>query len=109
VRPSDIVCRYGGEEFCLLLPGVSAEQAAELAERMRSRIETGCGPGVIPGENVRITMSFGVAAMSFGGSTLAELVKQADQALYAAKAGGRNRVSRYDVDIQHQHGARVAA
>ena len=109
VRPSDIVCRYGGEEFCLLLPGVSVEQVAELAERIRSRIETQCGPGVIPGENVRITSSFGVAAMSSGGSTLAELIKQADQALYAAKAAGRNRVSRYDVDIQGQHAPRVAA
>jgi diguanylate cyclase (GGDEF)-like protein len=109
VRPSDIVCRYGGEEFCLLLPGVSAEQGAQLAERMRARIESGCGPGVIPGENVRITASFGVAAMSSGGSTLAELIKQADQALYAAKAAGRNRVARYDVDVQQQHAGRVAA
>ena len=109
VRPSDIVCRYGGEEFCLLLPGVSVEQVAELAERIRSRIETQCGPGVIPGENVRITSSFGVAAMSSGGSTLAELIKQADQALYAAKAAGRNRVSRYDADIRGQHAPRVAA
>lgn len=108
VRPSDIVCRYGGEEFCVLLPGVSSEQGAELAERMRTRIEAQCGPGVIPGENVRITASFGVAAMSSGGSTLAELIKQADQALYVAKAAGRNRVSRYDIDIQHQS-ARAAA
>jgi diguanylate cyclase (GGDEF)-like protein len=103
------VCRYGGEEFCLLLPGVSADQAAELAERMRSRIETSTGASVIPGENVRITTSFGVAAMSFGGSTLAELIKQADQALYAAKAAGRNRVARYDKDVLQQHSARVAA
>jgi diguanylate cyclase (GGDEF)-like protein len=109
VRPGDIVCRYGGEEFCLLLPGISADQAAELAERMRSRIETSTGASVIPGENVRITTSFGVAAMSFGGSTLAELIKQADQALYAAKAAGRNRVARYDSDVLQQRSARVAA
>jgi diguanylate cyclase (GGDEF)-like protein len=109
VRPTDIVCRYGGEEFCILLPGLPAEQAAQLAERMRARIETGCGASVIPGENVRITASFGVAGMSFGGSTLAEVIKQADQALYAAKAAGRNRVARYDVEVQQQHGSRVAA
>jgi diguanylate cyclase (GGDEF)-like protein len=109
VRPADIVCRYGGEEFCLLLPNVSTEQAAELAERMRARIEAACGPSVIPGENVRITTSFGVAAMSSGGSTLAELIKQADQALYSAKAAGRNRVGRYDIDVQNKHAARVAA
>jgi diguanylate cyclase (GGDEF)-like protein len=81
----------------------------EVAERMRSRIETTCGPSVIPGENVRITASFGLAAMSFGGSTLAEMIKQADQALYAAKAAGRNRVVRYDADIQSHPVARVAA
>lgn len=109
VRPNDMVCRYGGEEFCLLLPGLGAEQAMELAERIRSRIETTCGPSVIPGENVRITASFGLAAISFGGSTLAEMIKQADQALYAAKAGGRNRVTRYDADIQSHPVARAAA
>jgi diguanylate cyclase (GGDEF)-like protein len=109
LRPNDMVCRYGGEEFCLLLPGMSAEQGLEVAERMRSRIETTCGPSVIPGENVRITASFGLAAMSFGGSTLAEMIKQADQALYAAKAAGRNRVVRYDSDIQSHPVARVAA
>jgi diguanylate cyclase (GGDEF)-like protein len=95
-RPGDIVCRYGGEEFCLLLGGIEASQAQELAERMRRQIETGTGPGVISGENVRITASFGVASIQHGATTLAELIKQADQALYAAKAAGRNRVLRHD-------------
>jgi diguanylate cyclase (GGDEF)-like protein len=96
VRPSDLVCRYGGEEFCLLLSGVEAGQAQELAERMRRQIETRCGPAVIPGENVRITASFGIASIQHGATTLAELIKQADHALYSAKAAGRNRVLRHD-------------
>jgi diguanylate cyclase (GGDEF)-like protein/PAS domain S-box-containing protein len=96
VRPGDLVCRYGGEEFCMLLSGVEAGQAQELAERMRRQIETRCGPAVIPGENVRITASFGIASMQHGATTLAELIKQADHALYAAKAAGRNRVLRHD-------------
>jgi diguanylate cyclase (GGDEF)-like protein len=108
LRPGDLVCRYGGEEFCLLLPGLGATAAHELAERMRARIEASCGAAVIPGENVRITISFGVAAVAFGGSTLAELIKQADQALYVAKNAGRNRVARYDEALQIA-GGRVAA
>jgi diguanylate cyclase (GGDEF)-like protein/PAS domain S-box-containing protein len=108
LRPGDLVCRYGGEEFCLLLPGLGATAAHELAERMRTRIEATCGAAVIPGENVRITISFGVAAVAFGGSTLAELIKQADQALYLAKNAGRNRVARYDEALQLA-GGRVAA
>lgn len=96
VRAGDLVCRYGGEEFCLLLGGIEASLAQELAERMRKQIETGVGPAVIPGENVRITASFGVASIQHGSTTLAELIKQADQALYAAKAAGRNRVLRHD-------------
>ena len=96
MRQGDVVCRYGGEEFCLMLGGIEANQAQELAERMRKQIETGCGPSVIPGENVRITASFGVASIQHGATTLAELIKQADQALYAAKAAGRNRVLRHD-------------
>ena len=61
-----------------------------------SRSKPACGPAVIPGENVRITASFGVASIQHGSTTLAELIKQADQALYAAKAAGRNRVLRHD-------------
>ncbi|HEY7759919.1 MAG TPA: GGDEF domain-containing protein [Burkholderiales bacterium] len=107
LRPGDLVCRYGGEEFCLLLLGVGATAAADLAERMRARIESNCGATVIPGESVRITISFGVASVAFGGSTLAELIKQADTALYVAKNAGRNRVARYD-EALHAVG-RVAA
>lgn len=96
IGPADLVCRYGGEEFCILLANTDVGQAQDLAERMRKQIEIGCGPAVIPGENVRITCSFGLASVQHGATTLAELIKQADQALYGAKAAGRNRVLRQD-------------
>jgi len=92
----DLVCRYGGEEFCMLVTGVKAQQAQQFADQIRKLIENTCGPAVIPGEPVRITASFGVASFDSGATTLAELIKQADQALYLAKSTGRNRVCRYD-------------
>lgn len=92
VRPSDLVCRYGGEEFCVLLPGLSMEGAAQIAERIRGGVEENCGRGVRTVEGMRVTSSFGVSSNNFGGKTLAELISQADQALYGAKRGGRNQV-----------------
>ena len=92
----DLLCRYGGEEFCMLLSGVKSQQAQQFADQIRKLIENTCGAAVIPGESARITASFGVASFNSGAATLAELIKQADQALYLAKAEGRNRVCRYD-------------
>jgi diguanylate cyclase (GGDEF)-like protein/PAS domain S-box-containing protein len=96
LRPNDLVCRYGGEEFCLLLPGVDSTGAQKLAELMRQQFEASCGAAVIPREPARITCSFGVTSLDFGGQSLADLIKQADHALYSAKAEGRNRVVRFD-------------
>jgi diguanylate cyclase (GGDEF)-like protein/PAS domain S-box-containing protein len=96
LRPNDILCRYGGEEFCILLPETRAAQAKVIAERIRFRVEAQCGPGVrtIPG--LKVTASFGIAALEFGAGTLQELIERADQALYKAKELGRNRVVRHD-------------
>jgi diguanylate cyclase (GGDEF)-like protein/PAS domain S-box-containing protein len=105
----DLVCRYGGEEFCMLVTGIKASQAQEFADQIRKVIETTCGPAVIPGEAARITASFGVASFDFGATTLAELIKQADQALYLAKSTGRNRVCRYDELTSGQLSSLVAA
>jgi diguanylate cyclase (GGDEF)-like protein/PAS domain S-box-containing protein len=109
LNAGDLLCRYGGEEFCILLTDVNAEQAVEFADQVRKLIEAQCGQAVIPGENVRITASFGVASLEFGGTTLAELIKQADQALYMAKGAGRNRVARYDDMTSTQIKKRFAA
>lgn len=107
--PADILCRYGGEEFCILLPEATVQKAYDLAEHMRTQIEATCGQNVIPGDNVRITCSFGVASVEFGGSTLAEIIKQADQALYVAKNTGRNRTARYDQAVHAKAPVRAAA
>lgn len=96
LRPTDVLCRYGGEEFCILLPGVDALRAAVVAERIRFRVEAQAGPGIrsIPG--LRVTSSFGLSSLEFGAPGLKTLIDEADQALYAAKQTGRNKVVRYD-------------
>jgi diguanylate cyclase (GGDEF)-like protein len=86
---SDAVCRYGGEEFCVALPGTGIEAALRIADRMRRMIDS---PGFA---RVPVTASFGVASSRRGARSIAELIDQADQALYAAKHSGRNRVLRY--------------
>jgi diguanylate cyclase (GGDEF)-like protein len=90
IRSTDAVCRYGGEEFCILLPAVSIDGAVRAAERARKKMES---PGFA---RVPITVSFGVASISDGAVRVSELIDQADQALYASKQGGRNRVTRWD-------------
>jgi diguanylate cyclase (GGDEF)-like protein len=93
LREVDLLCRYGGEEFCILLPGSTAEQAQDIAERLRAEIEAHAGAAIrdIPG--IRITSSFGVASIAQGARDTAELIDQADNALYQSKKNGRNRVS----------------
>lgn len=93
LREVDLLCRYGGEEFCIMLPGSTPEQALDVAERLRLSIERNAGAAVrdIPG--IRITSSFGVASIRLGAKDPAELIDQADNALYQSKQTGRNRVS----------------
>lgn len=95
VRSTDLVCRYGGEEFCLLLPQREAADVQSLAERLRREIEDTAGQRVDAVAGLRITSSFGMAQFEPGLTSLAELVDRADQALYQSKRGGRNRVSRW--------------
>jgi diguanylate cyclase (GGDEF)-like protein len=86
-RNPDALCRYGGEEFVLIMPGASLEQAVEVAEQLRAQV---AAEGAA---NHRLTLSAGVA--SIGGQRYAsgsELFEAADQALYRAKDSGRNRV-----------------
>jgi diguanylate cyclase (GGDEF)-like protein len=87
-RKHDIVCRYGGEEFAVVLPEIGHEQALAAAERLRSIIAGWQFPGVPR----TVTVSIGVAALRRGAMTRDDLVQAADTALYAAKAAGKNRV-----------------
>lgn len=89
LRHADTFARYGGEEFVLLLPDSDAKQAMVVAERIRAAIaaqatETDKGP-------VSVTVSAGIATILPGDDALERLLQRADQALYAAKAAGRNR------------------
>lgn len=93
-RESDIACRYGGEEFALIIPGASAEDARVVSERVRARLEqVNWGEGY---EDVRITASFGVVSRRqidpATGRIAQKMIDAADAALYAAKQAGRNRV-----------------
>jgi len=86
VRADDICCRFGGEEFVVLLPEIDAEEAVLLAERIRQTMEKEQTPA-----NRTVTVSLGVAAYPMHGREPYTLFKIADEALYAAKESGRNR------------------
>jgi len=88
LRKIDVVCRYGGEEFALLLTQTNATQALAVAEKLRKLVEEWQFPGVPR----TVTISAGVAAFPDHGSGRDELVRAADNALYSAKQTGRNRV-----------------
>jgi len=88
MRAGDVLARLGGEEFVLLLPGMDAERAAEVCERLRERIARERWPALPAAQ--RVTASIGLA--SAPGYELAGLMRRADAALYEAKRGGRNRV-----------------
>ncbi|MGV3617038.1 MAG: diguanylate cyclase [Fimbriimonas sp.] len=87
VRKTDLVARYGGEEFAVVLPQTTDEAAKALAERLRASVEA------YAWDHQRITISVGGAAFSPAHPTAEALVQAADDALYAAKRAGRNRVA----------------
>ncbi len=90
-REMDIVSRNGGEEFSILLPNCSREQASEIAERIRKTVED--TPFVLPNNHtIRLTVSVGVATFENGNESPDLLFEKADDALYKAKHAGRNLV-----------------
>ncbi|OAH97678.1 GGDEF domain-containing protein [Methylomonas methanica] len=89
-RASDLDCRYGGEEFFLVLPDTSQQTASERAELIRSALVA--QPVAVADRAIAVTASFGVATYPANGLSSAALIGAADKALYAAKDAGRNRV-----------------
>ena len=104
LRDVDLLCRYGGEEFCIVLPGVGVEEACGIAERLRAEVESRAGKSVRTTQGIVVTSSFGVAVLRPDTADPADLIDQADKALYEAKSGGRNCVRRAQtkgqVDVQ---------
>lgn len=90
---SSLIARFGGEEFMILLPGIEKEQSFLLAERIRAAMDA---PRSYSAEGktveLRVTLSGGVASSPSDGRTPGDIVRKADQALYRAKATGRNKV-----------------
>lgn len=91
-RVEDIACRFGGEEFLLILPGASAENAARRAEELRDTIENRM-PVRHGDKKLRVTVSLGVSEFPEHAQSVETLITTADAALYDAKESGRNRVS----------------
>ena len=90
VRKTDLICRYGGEEFFILLPHTDVEQAERVAEKLRSKVESTSATGI------SVTVSLGVSSSELDAETPEALIELADKALYAAKNTGRNQVVRAD-------------
>ena len=93
IRPRDLMGRMGGEEFVVLLSGLEINGAARVAERIRAAIEAMTID--YRGQNIRLTASFGVARWD-GQGELDDLIRLADEALYLAKANGRNRAEIFE-------------
>ncbi|MGE0607852.1 MAG: diguanylate cyclase [Pirellulales bacterium] len=89
-RPSDLVCRYGGEEFCVLLPHTGLDDALTVANQIRKTIESTDFNGIA------VTASLGLSSRGLGANNPQELIDQADKCLYVAKRRGRNCAVRFD-------------
>jgi two-component system cell cycle response regulator len=92
VRGADLACRYGGEEFVLILPDSDQHAAAAIAERLRARMDHDPIPVAGGQKQLTITISLGVATIQGPEDTAEAVLKRADEALYKAKRDGRNRV-----------------
>jgi two-component system, cell cycle response regulator len=92
VRGIDLACRYGGEEFVVVMPDTEGQVAETVAERVRAEIENTPFAAGRHGQMIPVTVSVGVSSLGRGIDSVAELMKRADLALYEAKNGGRNRV-----------------
>jgi two-component system cell cycle response regulator len=90
IRRDEVFARYGGEEFAIILPETSLDGAAALAENLRQKVAE--HSFVFQADSIRVTISLGVALMQENDRQANDLIKRADERLYAAKNSGRNRV-----------------
>jgi two-component system cell cycle response regulator len=99
VRQSDIACRYGGEEFAIIIPDTDLESAGHIAERLRRAVED--HPFQHAPHRIPATVSIGLAGLKGSRVDSPEaLVAKADEALYVAKEEGRNRVVAFPISTE---------
>lgn len=98
IRDFDVFGRLGGEEFAILMPNTDLDAAYQVSERLRSIVASTLIP--INGREVMVTFSLGVAVLHDEQDTLSALFRRADQALYAAKHSGRNRVAVWEEQLE---------
>ncbi|MBV2185245.1 MAG: sensor domain-containing diguanylate cyclase [Rhizobium sp.] len=91
VHSGDLLARWGGEEFVLMMPDTSVERCAVIADMVRRNVES-LEFGTANGVSLRITVSAGVSTAAAASESLDDLIRRADHALYAAKSSGRNRI-----------------
>lgn len=96
LRSADVACRYGGEEFCVLLPQTSLSEAGVIAERMRQRVTETDYPFGKAQPMGTVSISVGISSIARNIDTAESIIAAADRALYHAKAMGKNRVEVYD-------------
>lgn len=94
VRQNDVLARFGGEEFCIVLPNTTHVQAMRISETIRKKIEASRF------DDIAVTCSFGIACIKFDAKTPTEFVDQADLALYKSKSLGRNQVTLWSQSLE---------
>lgn len=102
VREMDVVTRYGGEEFCVILPSTSKKESLFVAERIRREVESEGFPGEENLPRRSLTASIGIASYPEDGNSTTALINSADIALYRAKAEGRNRIIMFTNSLQQE-------
>jgi diguanylate cyclase (GGDEF)-like protein len=107
LHPSDMAARYGGEEFALILPSTPKQGAAVVAERIRASIEEHGFPDQDMQPEGTLTVSMGVATSPGDAGETGELIRCADQALYSAKADGKNRVQLFGQSLRSYQRVKV--
>ncbi len=101
-RKSDFACRYGGEEFCIIMLNTEQDTARVIAERLRCEVERSFKRDDSVPDKLKLTISLGLAVFPYDGKKKNELIRKADAALYHAKHAGKNRTCAYCPEIEQE-------
>ncbi|HSS19286.1 MAG TPA: diguanylate cyclase [Pyrinomonadaceae bacterium] len=106
LRSADVACRYGGEEFCILLPQTTLSEAGGIAERMRQKVADKVYPFGASQPTGNVTISIGVSTFARHIDTAEKIIAAADRALYSAKTQGKNRIEFYLENVSNSSAPR---